>query len=145
MAVRPVVLKNPQPAPAPETEQPQLFDTHPEVRLDFTHVRDALKQGYSKPFLLIDTEIAGDERPVIHIRVEKVTPQRNAVADDFSHGSGVLSGKPSLKGLETMVGAYGFQLERLSDWAGLTRGMTALKRRTLVRTIPVSTSRNGRV
>ena len=72
-------------------------------------------------FLLIDTEIAGDERPVIHIRVEKVTPQRNAVADDFSHGSGVLSGKPSLKGLETMVGAYGFQLERLSDWAGLTR------------------------
>ena len=56
MAVRPVALKNPQP-PAPETEQPQLFDTHPEVRLDFKHVRKALKQGYTRPLLLVDTGI----------------------------------------------------------------------------------------
>lgn len=55
MAVRPVAFRKQQ--PTPETEQSQLFDTHPEVRLDFSHVRDALKQGYSKPFLLIDTDI----------------------------------------------------------------------------------------
>src|SRR5262245_32673569 len=55
MADRPTVLKR-QPTP-PETEQSQLFDTHPEVRLDFDHVRDALKQGYTKPFLLVDIDI----------------------------------------------------------------------------------------
>jgi len=55
MTVRPVALKNPQ--AAPETEPSQLFDTHPEVRLDFKHVRKALKQGYIRPFLLVDTSI----------------------------------------------------------------------------------------
>jgi ornithine decarboxylase len=57
MAVRPVALKNPPSAATPETDQPQLFDTHPEVRLDFKHVRKAIKQGYSRPFLLVDTAI----------------------------------------------------------------------------------------
>ena len=54
MAVRPVALKKPQ--AASETDS-QLFDTHPELRLEFRHVREALKQGYDRPFLLIDTEI----------------------------------------------------------------------------------------
>jgi ornithine decarboxylase len=56
MAVRPAA-QNPQSVPAPETEQSQLFDTHPEVRLDFKHVRKSLKQGYTRPFLLVDTGI----------------------------------------------------------------------------------------
>jgi hypothetical protein len=72
-------------------------------------------------YLIIDTEVAGDERAVVRLRVESVTPQRNAVADDFSHDRRVLSGRPSVKGLEMIVSAYGFQLERFSDWAGLTR------------------------
>lgn len=72
-------------------------------------------------YLIIDTEVAGDERPVVHLRVEDVVPQRNAVADEFSYSDSVLTGKPSVKGLETMLGAYGFRLERFSDWAGLTR------------------------
>ncbi|MCC7484361.1 MAG: type III PLP-dependent enzyme [Burkholderiales bacterium] len=55
MPERPAAFRK-QPLP-PETEQSPLFDTHPEVRLDFNHVRDALKQGYSRPFLLIDTSI----------------------------------------------------------------------------------------
>lgn len=54
MAVRPVALRKPQ--AATETDS-HLFDTHPEIRLEFSHVREALKQGYSRPFLLIDTEI----------------------------------------------------------------------------------------
>ncbi|HEX9674107.1 MAG TPA: type III PLP-dependent enzyme [Burkholderiales bacterium] len=55
MAERPVALRNSQ--AAPETEQSPLFDTHPEVRLDFKHVRKSLKQGYTRPFLLVDTGI----------------------------------------------------------------------------------------
>lgn len=38
-----------------ETEQP--FDTHPEISLDFSCVRRALAAGYTRPFLLVDTEI----------------------------------------------------------------------------------------
>lgn len=34
-----------------------LFDTHPEVSLDFKHVQDALKDGYQRPFLLVDSNI----------------------------------------------------------------------------------------
>lgn len=72
-------------------------------------------------YVIIDTEVAGDDRALVHLRVEHVAPQRNAVADEFSYGDVVLSGKPSLIGLEMIVNAYGFDLERLSDWAGLTR------------------------
>ncbi|MDP3969027.1 MAG: class I SAM-dependent methyltransferase [Nocardioides sp.] len=71
--------------------------------------------------LIIDTEVATDDRALVHIRVEDIGPQRNAVADDFSHEGRVLSGRPSVKGLETIVGAYGFEVERYSDWAGLVR------------------------
>lgn len=55
MAVRPVALKKPQTPPEPENSP--LFDTHPEVRLDFKHVRKALKHGYTRPFLLVDSAI----------------------------------------------------------------------------------------
>ncbi len=34
-----------------------VFDTHPEVSLDFEHIRAALQKGYSKPFLLVDSNI----------------------------------------------------------------------------------------
>src|SRR5262245_38718435 len=55
MAARPAAVNNSQAAPEPE--QSQLFDTHPEVRLDFRHVRKALKEAYNRPFLLVDTKI----------------------------------------------------------------------------------------
>ena len=34
-----------------------LFDTHPEISLNFEHVRNALKSGYQRPFLLVDSDI----------------------------------------------------------------------------------------
>ncbi|PSJ18842.1 type III PLP-dependent enzyme [Nitrosomonas supralitoralis] len=34
-----------------------LFDTHPEVSLNFEHVQDALKKGYQRPFLLVDSDL----------------------------------------------------------------------------------------
>ncbi|MGH8754780.1 MAG: hypothetical protein ACREU0_02945, partial [Burkholderiales bacterium] len=35
----------------------EIFDTHPEISLDFEHVRRTLEKGYSKPFLLVDSSI----------------------------------------------------------------------------------------
>lgn len=35
----------------------QLFDTHPEVSLDFEIVRQAARQKYTRPFLIVDTAI----------------------------------------------------------------------------------------
>lgn len=37
--------------------EPEIFDTHPEVSLDFKHVQAALQKGYSRPFLLVDSQI----------------------------------------------------------------------------------------
>jgi ornithine decarboxylase len=43
----------------PKQQQPQeqLFDTHPEVSLDFEIVRQAARQKYHRPFLIVDTAI----------------------------------------------------------------------------------------
>lgn len=38
-----------------------VFNTHPEVSLDFEHVRTALSKSYSRPFLLVDSNIVRDK------------------------------------------------------------------------------------
>lgn len=38
-------------------QQDQLFDTHPEVSLDFDVVRQSAHQKYTRPFLIVDTAI----------------------------------------------------------------------------------------
>lgn len=81
----------------------------------------ALIRQCGPEYLIIDTEVATDPRAMIQIRTESVAPQRNAVADAYSCRGRVLSGKPTMAGLETILDAYGFGLERFSDWAGLTR------------------------
>src|SRR3989337_4459665 len=47
----------------PQTANPQeqLFDTHPEVSLDFEIVRQAARQKYTRPFLIIDTAIVREK------------------------------------------------------------------------------------
>src|SRR6202007_1444177 len=40
-----------------QPQQEQLFDTHPEVSLDFEIVRQAASQKYTRPFLIVDTAI----------------------------------------------------------------------------------------
>jgi ornithine decarboxylase len=42
-------------------EQSHLFDSHPESSLDFEKVRAAAKDGYGKPFLLIDSSIVREK------------------------------------------------------------------------------------
>jgi ornithine decarboxylase len=71
MAVRSVAVKK-QPL-AFENDQ-QLFDTHPEVRLDFDRVREALQQGYAKPFLLVDTSIVRTKARRFKAAMPRVQP-----------------------------------------------------------------------
>lgn len=71
MAVRSVAVKKQQ--TALENEQ-NLFDTHPEVRLDFSHVREALKQGYARPFLLVDSEIVRSKARRFKAAMPRVHP-----------------------------------------------------------------------
>jgi hypothetical protein len=73
--------------------------------------------------VVIDTEVmpGGRGKALLLIRTESTTREGNAVPDEFSHGDSVLIGKPNLKGLRTVLRAYDFSLERLSDWGGLIR------------------------
>jgi ornithine decarboxylase len=41
----------------PQPQEAQVFDTHPEVSLDFELVREAARQKYTRPFLILDTAI----------------------------------------------------------------------------------------
>jgi len=41
--------------------QEQLFDTHPETSLDFEIVRQAARQDYTRPFLILDTAIVREK------------------------------------------------------------------------------------
>jgi ornithine decarboxylase len=50
------ILRNRQ-AVARQQQPQQLFDTHPEVSLDFDIVRQAARQKYTRPFLIVDTAI----------------------------------------------------------------------------------------
>ena len=51
-----------------------VFDTHPEVSLDFEHVRAALSKGYSKPFLLLDSNIVRDKTHRFKAAMPRVHP-----------------------------------------------------------------------
>jgi len=55
-------------------EQNQLFDSHPESSLDFEKVRAAVKDGYSKPFLLIDSDIIRDKTRRFVAALPRVRP-----------------------------------------------------------------------
>src|SRR5207253_3408118 len=58
MGDRPVnVVRTRQTAVSKQQPQEQLFDTHPEVSLDFEIVRQAASQKYNRPFLIVDTAI----------------------------------------------------------------------------------------
>jgi ornithine decarboxylase len=54
--------------------QEQLFDTHPEVSLDFEVVRQAARQKYSRPFLILDTAIVRDKLRRFRAAMPRVRP-----------------------------------------------------------------------
>ena len=57
-------------------QQPQenLFDTHPEVSLDFEIVRQAARQKYTRPFLIVDTAIARGKARRFRAAMPRVRP-----------------------------------------------------------------------
>ncbi|MEX0959850.1 MAG: type III PLP-dependent enzyme [Burkholderiales bacterium] len=64
MTLRPVLSRS------AETEA--LLDTHPESGLDFRHVRETLQQGYTSPFLLIDTQLVRAKYRRFHAAMPRV-------------------------------------------------------------------------
>ncbi len=54
--------------------QEQLFDTHPEVSLDFEIVRQAARQKYSRPFLILDNAIVREKVRRFRAAMPRVRP-----------------------------------------------------------------------
>jgi ornithine decarboxylase len=52
----------------------QLFDTHPEVSLDFEIVRRAAQQKYTRPFLILDTAIVRGKARRFRAAMPRVRP-----------------------------------------------------------------------
>ena len=77
----------------------------------------------SARYLIIDTFSPYMTGPVPNLNVitEHVGEEGKAAADSYTHGPSVLVGRPNLAAIQTMLGAYGYRVERLSDWAGLLR------------------------
>src|ERR671910_2595739 len=57
MGERSSIVRTTQAAELKQQPQEALFDTHPEVSLDFEIVRQAARQKYTRPFLILDTAI----------------------------------------------------------------------------------------
>src|SRR5260370_3247469 len=55
-------------------EATHLFDSHPESSLDFEKVRAAVKDGYEKPFLLIDSAIVREKTRRCTAAMPRVRP-----------------------------------------------------------------------
>jgi len=74
-------------------------------------------------YLIIDTFSPYMMGPVPNVNVitEYGDQEGAAAADTYTHGPSVLVGLPNLAAIQTMLGAYGYRVERLSDWAGLLR------------------------
>jgi ornithine decarboxylase len=54
--------------------QEQLFDTHPEASLDFEIVRQAARQKYERPFLILDNAIVRDKLRRFRAAMPRVRP-----------------------------------------------------------------------
>jgi hypothetical protein len=74
-------------------------------------------------YLIIDTYCPYMMGPVPNVNVitEHDDGQGSAALDTYTHGPSVLVGRPNLAAIQTMLEAYGYRVERFSDWAGLLR------------------------
>jgi len=57
-----------------QAPQEALFDTHPEVELDFEIVRQAARQKYTRPFLILDTAIVRGKIQRFRAAMPRVRP-----------------------------------------------------------------------
>ncbi|HEX2566841.1 MAG TPA: type III PLP-dependent enzyme [Burkholderiales bacterium] len=68
------IARTRQTAVARQQNQEQLFDAHPEVSLDFDIVRQAARQKYSRPFLIVDTAIVRNKVRRFRAAMPRVRP-----------------------------------------------------------------------
>ena len=90
--------------------------------LRYNELLDGIRRTNAR-YLIIDTFSPYMMGPVpnVNVIIEDADEQGKAVADTYTHGPSVLVGRPNLAAIRTMLGAYGYRVERLSDWAGLLR------------------------
>ncbi len=74
MGDRPSFSRSRTAALAKPLQPDQLFDTHPEVSLDFEFVRQAAKQKYTRPFLIVDTAIVRGKARRFRAALPRVRP-----------------------------------------------------------------------
>src|SRR5881392_2040832 len=68
------IVRSRQSAVTKQQPQESLFDTHPEVSLDFEIVRQAASQKYTRPFLIVDTAIVRDKVRRFRAAMPRVRP-----------------------------------------------------------------------
>jgi SAM-dependent methyltransferase len=90
--------------------------------LRYNELLDGIRRTNAR-HLIIDTFSPHMMEPVPNVNVitEDADEEGKAAADSYTHGAAVLVGRPNLAAIRTMLGAYGYRVERLSDWAGLLR------------------------
>src|SRR5436190_7898054 len=75
MGDRPVnIVRSRQSAVTKQQPQESLFDTHPEVSVDFEIVRQAASQKYTRPFLVVDAAIVRDKVRRFRAAMPRVRP-----------------------------------------------------------------------
>jgi ornithine decarboxylase len=74
MGDRPSSIRSRSAAVVRQQPQEQLFDTHPEVELDFEIARQAAKQKYTRPFLILDTAIVRAKARRFRAAMPRVRP-----------------------------------------------------------------------
>ena len=74
MGDRPSSFARSRQAVAKQQPQEQFFDTHPEVSLDFEIVRQAARQKYTRPFLIVDTAIVRGKARRFRAAMPRVRP-----------------------------------------------------------------------
>jgi predicted nicotinamide N-methyase len=90
--------------------------------LRYNELLDGIRRTKAR-HLIIDTWSPHMMEPVPNVNVitEDADEEGKAAADSYTLGQAVLVGRPNFAAIQTMVQAYGYQVERLSDWAGLLR------------------------
>ena len=90
--------------------------------LRYNELFDGIRRTSAR-HLIIDTFSPDMMGPVPNVNVitEDADEEGKAAADSYTHGTAVLVGRPNLAAIQTMLGAYGYRVERLSDWPGLLR------------------------
>ena len=81
--------------------------------------------------LILDTQAQRmlDPHPFVRVHREWSTQSGQAQTDVYSVGEYVLTGRPNLAAIRLMLGCYGYEVERLSDWPRLLADNPEVKAR----------------